>query len=139
MELRKDLEAATGLELPPMLAFDYPTPEALAGCIMDLCPLPPLPQSIKPQLTQSAEQAAGTAHTAGSAGIAGGPAAGESAAETGADWERVGGDQRRVIVLQQVAPFLQQTTRLTRLDSYLNASETINSEYSCLYVSGYWV
>lgn len=103
MELRKDLEAATGLELPPMLAFDYPTPEALSGCIMSLCPPPPPPP------LQSAVQAADTAHMrgpAGTAGIAGGPAADEAAAETGADWERVGGDRRRVIVLQQVPPYL---------------------------------
>lgn len=36
VELRTELAATTGLELPLMLAFDYPTPEALAACILEL-------------------------------------------------------------------------------------------------------
>lgn len=36
VELRTELAGLSRLDLPPMLAFDYPTPAALASCILEL-------------------------------------------------------------------------------------------------------
>ena len=36
VELRTELTGACRVELPPMLAFDYPTPAAVADCVADL-------------------------------------------------------------------------------------------------------
>ncbi|MFG3510443.1 SDR family NAD(P)-dependent oxidoreductase [Streptomyces sp. NPDC047821] len=41
VELRRRLASATGLQLPPTLAFDYPTPLAVAGLLLDRMSLAP--------------------------------------------------------------------------------------------------
>ncbi|MFB6992699.1 beta-ketoacyl synthase N-terminal-like domain-containing protein, partial [Streptomyces sp. NPDC056304] len=40
-ELRRRLSTATGVQLPPTLAFDYPTPVAVAGLLLDRLSLSP--------------------------------------------------------------------------------------------------
>ncbi|MFF9573211.1 SDR family NAD(P)-dependent oxidoreductase [Streptomyces sp. NPDC014685] len=41
VELRRRLSTATGVQLPPTLAFDYPTPVAVAGLLLDRLSLAP--------------------------------------------------------------------------------------------------
>ncbi|MFV6051854.1 SDR family NAD(P)-dependent oxidoreductase, partial [Streptomyces sp. NPDC056297] len=41
VELRRRLSTATGVQLPPTLAFDYPTPVAVAGLLLDRLSLSP--------------------------------------------------------------------------------------------------
>lgn len=126
-ELRKDLEAATGLALPPMLAFDYPTPEALVGCILDLAPPPPAAAPAEAPESPAAEGAA---------------AAGGGYAEAGASlpaWQRLTGAARQQHVLQQVHPRLLTLlrrslhsfwTQLLRLARGVPVSKVLNSHHN---------
>lgn len=97
MELRKDLEAATRLALPLMLAFDYPTPQALTDCILALAPSAatasnPAPSPASEYIAQS-----------GSARQAGDSTAQEGSASV-PHWQQLDGLERQQYVLQQVMP-----------------------------------
>ncbi|RST09701.1 type I polyketide synthase, partial [Streptomyces sp. WAC05374] len=53
VELRRRLSTATGLPLPPTLAFDYPTPLAVAGLLLDRLSLAPAAASAARRATDT--------------------------------------------------------------------------------------
>ncbi|WP_344646379.1 SDR family NAD(P)-dependent oxidoreductase, partial [Streptomyces durmitorensis] len=54
VELRRRLSAATGVSLPATLAFDYPTPTAIAGLLLDKLALGGTPKQATPRRTRRA-------------------------------------------------------------------------------------
>lgn len=112
VELRTELAGLSKLDLPPMLAFDYPTPAALAGCIADLmAPVAAAAQeaSAAAAAQPAAQPAAAATLQPAAAGLqqmqtmgANGDAA---AAATGPPWLRLDHPQRRAHVTGQVSHF----------------------------------
>ena len=120
VELRTELAAATGLELPAMLAFDYPTTGALADCMLEL--MRPLAESAAAAANAAARQDApvapgmGDARNARSASSSrghnsvGNPEAqrGADAAADGPAWLHMAPAERPVYVSRQVQYIIPQ-------------------------------
>ena len=105
MEVKRDLEQATGLELPPTLVFDYPSMTELAGFLLQQ--LPPTASMPVPAVSQaaSAQQQVQASQTKDREVMQ--AAAGEAAQPSTAS-AAVGPAWRPMTHVQRVAYFKQQ-------------------------------
>ena len=80
VDLRNRLDQATGLRLPASLAFDYPTPAALAEHLLTtLAPAPPAPEeSLRVALDDVQQQLVGRRCRPGQGGRAAATHAGQA-------------------------------------------------------------